>query len=279
MDNKDNRNSQKRSDRDRYETSGPNRHFNSDYDSERSLAPRDYSQDQYAHADRDAGYVRGFDRSYDEGYRAPHMDRSTYNRPTELSADRYQESQRPSQNGHSSFGRSNGTRDYYRDQTLAPYNDTYQRSQPSGFEQFSNHSTRSYGQQNSSYSQPSYQSSGGSLNSWQRSSAGEHAGKGPKGYKRSDERIREDVSEMLQSHGDIDASEIEINVKEGVVTMTGSVESRRTKRLTEEWVENMTGVKDVKNELRVESTEESSAKSLSSQTNSSTTAKNGRVTR
>ena len=44
---------------------------------------------------------------------------------------------------------------------------------------------------------------------------GPFAGRGPKGYHRSDERIREDVSDRLTDHPDIDATEIEVTVHEG----------------------------------------------------------------
>jgi osmotically-inducible protein OsmY len=35
---------------------------------------------------------------------------------------------------------------------------------------------------------------------------GPHSGRGPKGYRRSDERIREDVCDLLCEHGGVDAS-------------------------------------------------------------------------
>jgi len=76
-----------------------------------------------------------------------------------------------------------------------------------------------------------------------------HAGKGPKGYRRSDDRIREDVCEALSSHPEIDASDMEVDVKDGVVIFTGSVESRLVKRMAEDLIENIPGVADVRNEL------------------------------
>lgn len=76
-----------------------------------------------------------------------------------------------------------------------------------------------------------------------------HAGKGPKGYRRSDERIREDVCEALSAHPEIDASDMEVDVKEGVVYFTGSVESRLVKRMAEDLIEHIPGVMDVRNEL------------------------------
>ena len=42
-----------------------------------------------------------------------------------------------------------------------------------------------------------------------------HRGRGPKGYSRSDDRIREDVSDRLSDDHMIDASDIEIEVKGG----------------------------------------------------------------
>lgn len=81
---------------------------------------------------------------------------------------------------------------------------------------------------------------------------GEHTGKGPKNYRRSEERIREDVCEVLAHHGGIDASEIEVSVSEGVVTLSGSVDSRQMKRMAEEAIDHLAGVQDIKNEIKVE---------------------------
>jgi len=85
-----------------------------------------------------------------------------------------------------------------------------------------------------------------------RGGRGEHAGRGPKGYQRSDERIQEDLSEHLTQHSEIDASEIEIRVSKGEVTLTGTVDDRRTKRLVEDIAESISGVKDVTNQIRVQ---------------------------
>lgn len=81
---------------------------------------------------------------------------------------------------------------------------------------------------------------------------GGHYGKGPKNYRRSDERIKEDVSDALERNPQIDASEIELDVKDGVVTLRGHIEDRRTKRLTEDVVAGIYGVKDVRNDLTVD---------------------------
>jgi hypothetical protein len=80
---------------------------------------------------------------------------------------------------------------------------------------------------------------------------GPHYGKGPKGYKRSDERILEDVCEAIASQGTIDASDVEVRVESGVVILTGTVAERRHKRALEQLAERPRGVEDVHNELRL----------------------------
>jgi len=78
-----------------------------------------------------------------------------------------------------------------------------------------------------------------------------HRGRGPKGYRRSDVRIREDVCERLMDDDRIDASEIEVCVEDCVVTLSGSVSSRDEKRRAEDVIAELRGVSDVHNELRV----------------------------
>jgi osmotically-inducible protein OsmY len=82
-------------------------------------------------------------------------------------------------------------------------------------------------------------------------SQGPYVGRGPRGYRRSDERIHEDICERMCEDGDLDASDIEITVSSGEVTLRGSVNDRRDKRLAEDLAEQVSGVRDVRNELRV----------------------------
>ena len=89
-------------------------------------------------------------------------------------------------------------------------------------------------------------------NGQQQQQQGSHIGKGPKGYRRSDDRILEDVNETLAQHSEIDASEIEVKVSSGEVTLTGTVNDRQSKRLAEDVVERCSGVLDVRNEIRVQ---------------------------
>ena len=77
-------------------------------------------------------------------------------------------------------------------------------------------------------------------------------GRGPKAYRRSDERIREDINDRLTDHAYLDASDIEVNVKEGEVTLLGKVFDRTDKRLAEDVAESVSGVKHVQNNLRTD---------------------------
>lgn len=78
---------------------------------------------------------------------------------------------------------------------------------------------------------------------------GGHRGRGPKGYKRSDNSIYEDVCVMLSRSPAVDASEIEVSVKEGIVYLNGTVSDRNQKRMAEFEVEHVSGVIDVQNQL------------------------------
>lgn len=81
---------------------------------------------------------------------------------------------------------------------------------------------------------------------------GPMTGRGPEGYQRSDERIKEDICERLTQHGQLDASKIKINVQSCEVTLEGTVDSRGAKRMAEDAVESVSGVRDVHNQLRVQ---------------------------
>ena len=76
--------------------------------------------------------------------------------------------------------------------------------------------------------------------------------RGPKGYKRSDERIREDLCERLMHSDFIDSSEVTIEVTGGKVVMDGTVPHRRMKHAIEDMAEATLGVTEVENKVRVE---------------------------
>jgi osmotically-inducible protein OsmY len=80
---------------------------------------------------------------------------------------------------------------------------------------------------------------------------GMYVGRGPRGYQRSEERIREDINDRLTEDWYVDASDIEVTVNNGMVTLTGLVNSREEKRRAEDIVESVSGVSDVSNQLRI----------------------------
>jgi osmotically-inducible protein OsmY len=81
--------------------------------------------------------------------------------------------------------------------------------------------------------------------------SGPYTGYGPRGYRRADERILEDICDRLTQHAQIDATDIEVEVRDGEVTLTGTVEDRRIKRMVEANVELIPGVVDVHNHLKL----------------------------
>ena len=91
----------------------------------------------------------------------------------------------------------------------------------------------------------------GRLGGWHHSGTGAQRRRGPKGYQRSDERIREDLCEHLMNIGDIDSSDVEIRVEKGVVVLEGTVPERSMKYEIEDIAATTLGVKDVENTLRV----------------------------
>jgi hypothetical protein len=80
---------------------------------------------------------------------------------------------------------------------------------------------------------------------------GSFTGRGPRNYKRSDERIEEDVCERLTENAELDASDITVQVENGEVTLSGTVEHRYFKKLAENIVESVSGVTDVHNQIRI----------------------------
>jgi osmotically-inducible protein OsmY len=107
--------------------------------------------------------------------------------------------------------------------------------------------------------------------------------RGPKGYKRSDERLKEDISERIMQRHDIDASEVTVEVQNGKVTLEGTVSDRRMKHALEDLADACPGVEDVDNRVRVsrgsgESESGASGSGSTSATGSSSTGSTFRTT-
>jgi hypothetical protein len=74
---------------------------------------------------------------------------------------------------------------------------------------------------------------------------------GPKGYQRSDERLREDISERLMQARHIDSSDVTVQVAAAKVILEGTVPERRMKHAIEDLVDACPGVQDIENGIRV----------------------------
>jgi len=78
-----------------------------------------------------------------------------------------------------------------------------------------------------------------------------HLGNGADVEQRSDARIAKEVDRALMYRDDLDATDIEVSVKGAEVTLEGTVTDRRSKRVAEETVEGVSGVRDVHNRLTI----------------------------
>jgi len=85
----------------------------------------------------------------------------------------------------------------------------------------------------------------------QGDASGSLRGRGPKNYRRTDERITELVNDALHEDHALDASEIEVAVKGGDVTLSGTVPLRRHKHRAENLAAKVSAGHDVDNRLRV----------------------------
>lgn len=80
----------------------------------------------------------------------------------------------------------------------------------------------------------------------------DHRGRGPRGYARSDERILEDLHDRLTEDPRVDARGIELRVEGGEVTLSGTVTERAARHCAEDIAESVSGVRHVRNDLRVQ---------------------------
>lgn len=97
----------------------------------------------------------------------------------------------------------------------------------------------------------------GELENWNRrqgwdeyfETRGTFRGRGPRGYVRQDSRIHDDICNLLTLDETIDASQIEVNVKDGVVTLSGKVNDRSMKKYATHIIERVPGIMDIHNIL------------------------------
>lgn len=79
----------------------------------------------------------------------------------------------------------------------------------------------------------------------------DHRGHGPRDYARSDQRIKEDICDELSDDEQCDARNIDIDVTDAKVTLSGSVPARYMKHRAEDIADETRGVRDVDNRIRV----------------------------
>jgi BON domain-containing protein len=80
---------------------------------------------------------------------------------------------------------------------------------------------------------------------------GPYAGRGPRGYRRADARIAEDVSDRLTDDEYVDASDITVTVRDAVVVLEGTIESADARDRAANIARSCSGVQDVENRVTV----------------------------
>ncbi|HYG01427.1 MAG TPA: BON domain-containing protein [Chryseosolibacter sp.] len=75
--------------------------------------------------------------------------------------------------------------------------------------------------------------------------------RGPEGYRRSDQRIREVITDLLTSEDDLDTSDFEVRVNEASVTLQGYIPDDASRRRINEVIERVPGIRKVNDELRI----------------------------
>ncbi len=200
-----------------------------DYDRERGGRDYDRERDSYwtrVYEPEQRGWTRDYD--YDRGYR----ERRDFDRGHDYEYDRGRPWSRDYDYDRDRWGRREYGWDWGREYPGGRFYD-YDRYSASAEPQY-----RRYG-----YGQPWRYG----YSEFDRG----YAGRGPRGYQRSDERMREDVCDRLCASPMVDASDIDVRVSNGEVTLTGTVASRDQKRTAEDIAESVWGVHDVHNQLRV----------------------------
>jgi osmotically-inducible protein OsmY len=250
---------------DRDDAYGSRGYGGSTYDRDFSSGRRPSYTQSYGGSDygRGSGYGREYDRGYGAGsdYEYSRYGRGNYSRDYEGDYDYGRSGQYGGgygqQSGQYGGGPGQGSQyggGYGRGSQYSGYNRGGQYGRGGADRGYDYRRQQSYGrnygrdydyEQESDYGEPVWSY----MEVWYI--PGPETGRGPQGYQRSMERIHEDVCERLTQHGRVDASNIEVKVENGEVTLTGTVNSRQEKRMAEETVESVMGVTEVHNQLRV----------------------------
>jgi osmotically-inducible protein OsmY len=207
--------------RGRNSQSGRENYWGRGWENERDESNRESRYGSYGRSGAERGYSEGLNQGYPQRYNYPTGFRSN---------ERYSERER---------GRDYGS-DYDRDQGRGRYDrESYGRGEDRGWWDRASDAVASwFGDEDAERRR-------------RMDDQREHRGRGPKGYRRSDERIREDVNDRLSDDYYLDASEVEVAVSNTEVTLTGTVNNRSDKRRAEDLADSVSGVSNVENRLRV----------------------------
>ena len=100
----------------------------------------------------------------------------------------------------------------------------------------------------------------------------DHRGRGPANYTRSNERLLEDACERLTHDRYLNASNINVTADDNEITLDGTVDSRQAKRRAEDCVHDISGVKHVQNNLRIDDSMRNASNYSSGGTSNATTS-------
>lgn len=266
---------------DRFHESGSHDDSSTSFEGDRSYSaggyPEEFGYRRESHAERDRGSNQRYGGSQsgrDERPGGSYYDRPYERSGSERSGRNFEYGARdfgPGGQGHSQTSRNEANRyDFDRGGDFnRSRGSLYGGSQEStGANYYGSSGNNYYGSQATQPSRDYGRESVGDYGSERHAQQPSHRGRGPKGYERSDERMRELICERLTDDPYIDASEVAVEVNGKVVKLTGSVEDRRMKYLIEDVIEQCGGVRDIDNQLRVLS---SQAQTAGSQAYSQTT--------
>lgn len=77
------------------------------------------------------------------------------------------------------------------------------------------------------------------------------SGRGPRGYKRSDESLLDQVCLALERTPSVDASDLEVYVEDGCAYLKGSLPTRGMRYLAEDLVDSIPGIVDVFTQIKI----------------------------
>ena len=81
---------------------------------------------------------------------------------------------------------------------------------------------------------------------------GPFSGVGPRNYAKTDQRVLDEVCELLTRHGELDVRNVDVHCHNGVIRLEGHVPTRAIRREIEAAVESIFGVNDVEDHLTIE---------------------------